>query len=127
MRWKFARRGAMVTAAAAATLALTGGTALADSTALMFDGNDHVVSRATFITNGDNLRVCDGWPDGHSAMAVLYVEGYSKPYFARTSRGSGSCSTSYFNFVEGRSIAMVACISEGSEIIGCGPTRRGHT
>jgi hypothetical protein len=69
-----------------------------------------VASSASFEHLGEHVTVCDGRPDGKSAVAL--VNGIAVVW---ASGGAGTCNSTNLGIPEGTSVRLEACVAERAQ------------
>lgn len=105
-------RKALVIAVVAAGLALIGAKpAAADSSLCTPNG---CAGKATFASYGEILTVYDQLGDGHSAVALYWLEGGTGPFYAWIARGAGESNRVDLELPEASWIYYQVCLGEYS-------------
>lgn len=88
---------------------LSGPTAVADSSRCTPSG---CAGQARFVSLGEHLYVDDKLADGHSAVAVYWLEGGTGPFEVWNPNGNGSTVDHNMELPEGSWIYYYVCLGE---------------
>lgn len=100
---------AAVAVAATAAVALAAAPASADSSECTRSG---CAGKAVFVPLGEHLKVTDRTGDGHSAVALYWLEGGTGPYLVWNHGGKGTTVDRNLDLPEGSWIYYQICLGE---------------
>lgn len=92
-----------------AAMAVSGPQAEADSTRCTPSG---CAGQARFVSYGEHLHVADQLADGHSAVAVYWLEGGTGPFHVWNPNGNGMSVDHNLELAEGSWIYYYVCLGE---------------
>lgn len=103
------RRGALAATLIVLTVLLSGPPAVADSSRCTLSG---CAGQARWVSYGEHLHVDDRLADGHSAVAVYWLEGGTGPFHVWNPNGNGSSVDHNLELAEGSWIYYYVCLGE---------------
>lgn len=100
---------ATVVSATAIVVATAASPAAADSSQCTPGG---CAGKAEFVSLGEHLKVTDALGDGHSAVAMYWLEGGTGPFYVWNSGGNGTTVDHNMELAEGSWIFYKICLGE---------------
>ncbi|MFE3905270.1 hypothetical protein ACFXPY_34520 [Streptomyces sp. NPDC059153] len=112
------RRTAVVASFAAATMALSAGTAMAGTDAIAYTNDAGWGGWAKFVSNGDRLDVCDTKADGkrvHGELIYTTSTGSYRRVVEDTNGANNTCASKGGDIPEGTSVTVRVCLKDGAD------------